>query len=215
MLEIIHNFILCLYCWLWILHVTIYMLYWQTQEEVLDLKHAAPFQNIIPKPYIPPKGQFSAFSGSFCFWLSMTPSPPPKKCTHTTFLSCAPCPQPIFVCFKCESVFHTEMQHAHEPHLHRQIHLCHTRSLCCNQPLHAYAKWNGTSALVEHCYLKKQPVHTCTEGKDMREREQEVKGVMKQLEKKYAALQVVSVIKKLGNQTVSSFPPHSIIYPYC
>uniref|UniRef100_A0A0B6ZWY0 Cytoplasmic FMR1-interacting protein n=1 Tax=Arion vulgaris TaxID=1028688 RepID=A0A0B6ZWY0_9EUPU len=26
-----------------------------TQEEVYDLKHAAPFQNIIPKPYIPPK----------------------------------------------------------------------------------------------------------------------------------------------------------------
>lgn len=65
-----------------------------TQEEVLDLKHAAPFQNIIPKPFIPPK-----------------------------------------------------------------------------------------------------------EGKDLREREQEVKAVMKQLEKKYAALQVVSVIKKLGNQT--------------
>ncbi|XP_059150444.1 cytoplasmic FMR1-interacting protein-like isoform X1 [Physella acuta] len=26
-----------------------------TQEEVYDLKHAAPFQNMIPKPYIPPK----------------------------------------------------------------------------------------------------------------------------------------------------------------
>ena len=28
----------------------------QSQEEVCDLKHAAPFQNIIPKPYIPFKG---------------------------------------------------------------------------------------------------------------------------------------------------------------
>ena len=185
---------------------------------MLDLKHAAPFQNIIPKPYIPPKGQFNAFSRFF--WLSMTPSSPHLKNTPTQqhFSSVPPPPPPpppIFVCFKCESVFHTEMQCAHEPPLHRQMHLCHTGSLCCNQPLHAYAKWKGTTALVEHCYMKKQLVHTCTEGKDMREREQEVKGVMKQLEKKYAALQVVSVIKKLGNQTVSSFPPHSIKYPYC
>ena len=51
---------------------------------------------------------------------------------------------------------------------------------------------------------------TFAEGKDMREREQEVKGVMKQLEKKYAALQVVSVIKKLGNQTVSRSPPFAL-----
>lgn len=47
----------------------------------------------------------------------------------------------------------------------------------------------------------------------MREREQEVKTVMKQLEKKYAALQVVSVIKKLGNQTVSlHFSLHMVVY---
>ncbi len=30
--------------------------YFQSQEEVCDLKHAAPFQNIIPKPFIPFKG---------------------------------------------------------------------------------------------------------------------------------------------------------------
>jgi len=42
-----------------------------------------------------------------------------------------------------------------------------------------------------------------------RDREAETKAVMKQLEKKYAALQVVSVIKKLGNKTVSHFvTPH-------
>ena len=34
----------------------------QTQEEVCDLKHAAPFQNIIPKPYIPVKGKQSILS---------------------------------------------------------------------------------------------------------------------------------------------------------
>ncbi|XP_041358058.1 cytoplasmic FMR1-interacting protein-like isoform X2 [Gigantopelta aegis] len=65
-----------------------------TQEEVCDLKHAAPFQNIIPKPFIPVK-----------------------------------------------------------------------------------------------------------EGDVRKDKEIELKQVMKQLEKKYAALQVVSVIKKLGNQT--------------
>jgi hypothetical protein len=27
-------------------------------EEVNDLKHAAPFQNIIPKPFIPIKGKY-------------------------------------------------------------------------------------------------------------------------------------------------------------
>ena len=36
-----------------------------------------------------------------------------------------------------------------------------------------------------------------------RDREAEAKNVIKQLEKKYAALQVVSVIKKLGHKTVS------------
>ena len=33
------------------------LLFLQTQEEVCDLKHAAPFQNIIPKPFIPIKGK--------------------------------------------------------------------------------------------------------------------------------------------------------------
>ena len=41
------------------------------------------------------------------------------------------------------------------------------------------------------------------EGKD---REAEAKQVMKQLEKKYAALKVVSVIEKLGNPTVREKP---------
>lgn len=29
----------------------------KTQEEMCDLKQAAPFQNVIPKPFIPIKGQ--------------------------------------------------------------------------------------------------------------------------------------------------------------
>ena len=44
------------------------------------------------------------------------------------------------------------------------------------------------------------------EGKD---REAEAKQVMKQLEKKYAALKVVSVIEKLGNPTVREKPQQS------
>lgn len=39
------------------LQLPVYIL--QTQEEVCDLKHAAPFQNIIPKPFIPIKGTAS------------------------------------------------------------------------------------------------------------------------------------------------------------
>ncbi|KAK6173555.1 hypothetical protein SNE40_016982 [Patella caerulea] len=39
------------------------------------------------------------------------------------------------------------------------------------------------------------------EGDNRKDKETELKSFMKQLEKKYAALQVVSVIKKLGNQT--------------
>ena len=39
------------------LHCNLFPCYFQSQEEVCDLKHAAPFQNIIPKPYIPFKGE--------------------------------------------------------------------------------------------------------------------------------------------------------------
>ena len=45
-------------------------------------------------------------------------------------------------------------------------------------------------------------VFLIVEGDVRKDKEAELKQVMKQLEKKYAALQVVSVIKKLGNQTV-------------
>lgn len=42
-----------------------------------------------------------------------------------------------------------------------------------------------------------------TEGDNRKEREQELKSMMKRLEAKYAALQVVPVISKLGTQRVS------------
>ena len=41
-----------------------------------------------------------------------------------------------------------------------------------------------------------------TEGDNKKEREQELKTMMKRLEAKYAALQVVPVISKLGTQRV-------------
>ena len=39
--------------------------YFQSQEEVCDLKHAAPFQNIIPKPFIPLKGKYCIITQRF------------------------------------------------------------------------------------------------------------------------------------------------------
>ena len=46
--------------------------YFQSQEEVCDLKHAAPFQNIIPKPYIPLKGGcFTMFYLQNFLWFSL------------------------------------------------------------------------------------------------------------------------------------------------
>ena len=43
-------------------------------------------------------------------------------------------------------------------------------------------------------------VFCCVEGDNKKEREQELKMMMKRLEAKYAALQVVPVISKLGTQ---------------
>ena len=43
-----------------------------------------------------------------------------------------------------------------------------------------------------------------SEGESRKEKDQELKLIMKKLENKYAALQVVPVIDKLGNPKVSS-----------
>ena len=45
-------------------------------------------------------------------------------------------------------------------------------------------------------------VNNVLECTDAREREQEMRGLMRQLERRYTALQVVPVIKKFGSQTV-------------
>jgi len=42
-----------MYCIVW-MYCTLVAL--QSQDEVCDLKHAAPFQNIIPKPFVDYKG---------------------------------------------------------------------------------------------------------------------------------------------------------------
>ena len=45
-------------------------------------------------------------------------------------------------------------------------------------------------------------IHLFTEGEPKKEREQELKMMMKRLEAKYAALQIVPVISKLGTNKV-------------
>jgi hypothetical protein len=52
------------------------------------------------------------------------------------------------------------------------------------------------------------------EGENRKEKEKELKLVMKKLEQKYAPLQVVPVIEKIGTDQVSSILFNSITYIY-
>ena len=106
----------------------------QTQEEVLDLKHAAPFQNIIPKPYIPPKGKLRyAFPVTSLYLFLAYPSLPAN---HP--LSCSISSRFVFSHFKYESSVCTEM-HSHALCLHVHMHMFHTKSPCCSRTLQTYA----------------------------------------------------------------------------